>query len=181
MVRHLIFGVYILHQELHALHGDIKLANVLIDLTKTPMVVRISDFGLLAEITVNPSDPSNEFVVMEWLQDDHRMPPEFSHYNPSTGKWEDNKKTDGRFSLDMWMLGCLLWQLITGDIREERPSGIKFFFTDKAVNDPTFLKSELDKQHQQPPDLRQTVLEMLSFDPSHRPSAFKAFLQVRDL
>lgn len=81
------------------IHGDVKTDNVLIKLGKNNDIedVRLSDFNLSSPLQMYPSNQCRGTPVF--------MPPEMLCYNN-----EYNEK------VDLWSLGCLLFNLLTGSI-----------------------------------------------------------------
>jgi len=173
----LIDAVNILHsRQLFFLHGDLKLDNVLVDMGRSPPLARISDFGLMAPMSQSVPD-----TWMEYLQEDHRMPPEFSVLmDPATGTWGPNHSRAARFSLDIWMLGCMLWQLITGQIIEGT-SGSDFYFVSQAHLNPSPLATSLTAVPHVPLELKKLIMEMLDVNETQRPNAAAAHQRAKQI
>lgn len=157
--------------SLHVLHADLKLDNILVDVDHSPPLLRIADFGISAGIW-HPGalgDPS-------FIPEDHRVPPELAVFDGY--RWKTNENGDVRLSLDIWMLGCLLWQLITGIIVEGQ-SDADFYFVQRVHAGGSALRLALEQANHIHPTIRDLTMSKMSWDEAQRPVADEMLILLR--
>lgn len=144
-IKDLLVALYSFHFH-SIIHGDVKARNILVYRNNS---IKLTDFTLSRYGWSNPSDEAYTIT--------HR-PPEI---------W---RKQTWSYSADIWALGCVIHEMVTGKSL--------FPFQEKSKMHKTILCSE-KQGHILPPifsrpeykRVRQILFDCLTFDPFERPSA----------
>lgn len=179
VVRSLIEVVRTFH-SMGILHAELKLQTVRVDEADYPPTLRVIDFGISAGVW-HPSP----FTAPRFAPNVRISAPELVRgYNPhiepaivsagaSPVEFDENGTV--RLSLDIWMLGCLLWQLVTAQlVEEEEPD----FFVHRVRSGGVELRTALDGATHVHPVLRDQVLKMLAWNEATRPDAGEIYRDV---
>ena len=138
-------GLAAAHRE-DVVHRDIKPGNLLLTADGT---VKVADFGI-AHLPGSETTTAGEIIGTT-----HYLAPERA------------KGLPGGKASDVYALGCVLYQLVTGrtPFTAEHPTAILYQHVDTAPTPPSRLRPELG------PPLEDALLRMLAKNPADRPSA----------
>lgn len=171
-VKHILYNILEGLATIHScniIHGDLKPANIL--LNANPLTCVITDLGLAQGLW----ERLNKYVVSRW----YRAP-------------EIIEKKTYSLSADMWSIGCILYELVTGDILfpgepcgclsppdvNKKPSplevkgGIWDLINQEQITHTALKK--LSKMKNSNPYLVHLFSKLMMFDPSQRITAQKA-------
>jgi len=169
------------------LHADIKLANIMVEhpshhhSTSSGVLIpklRINDYGTSLKLPYNGKEMGGLVLTHHHhhLPPDHRIPPELIRDDGTT----DRNHPVGT-PLDIWALGCLLWQIVTRRIVEEDTTYNRYFFSYLVRFNNQWLRQQVDEAISlECPQLRNNIKAMLSFHESERPTAQAIFHDVSE-
>ncbi|WP_329000027.1 protein kinase [Kribbella sp. NBC_00709] len=156
LVRQAAAGLAAAHAE-GIVHRDIKPDNLLLT---NDGCVKVADFGIVRLL----DDPTTTLTSAgQIVGTSHFLSPERVLGRPAEP------------ASDVYALGCVLYQLVTGrpPFVSESPASVMFQHVQREPAPPTELRPEL------PSDLEALTLWMLTKDPARRPTALKIANGVR--
>jgi serine/threonine protein kinase len=134
--------------RVNIIHRDMKPGNIMI--TPVDEHVKIVDFGLAAFMELTTSNPPNVMLTPAYAAPERWL----------------RRRGDARS--DLYSLGCILYELLTGrtPFHEHSTERVHFSWAhlDETVPEPSRLVSGL------PADLDRLTLELLEKDPARRPA-----------
>ena len=170
-VKHIFYSILAGLAKIHScniIHGDLKPENIL--LNANPLICVITDLGLAQGVW----ELLNMYVFSRW----YRAP-------------EIIKGIKYSFSADIWSLGCILYELVTGDIlfrgtpcgylspdADEKPAplDVKGGVWDLIIEEQKTHKAikKFARMKNSDPDLVDLFGKLMMFEPSERITAQKA-------
>ncbi|MCQ2815874.1 MAG: protein kinase [archaeon] len=148
-----------LHNEQNVLHRDIKPENMMVQITNDDLpLVKLIDFGL-SEYKPIKGDKST--FLTDFVGTPEYAAPELMSYQPYDEK------------VDMWALGVLLYNMITGFV----PFSSKF--SSQLKEQIIFKKINFDNIEDE--NLRELCKRLLERDPEKRIEAKEALLEIREI
>lgn len=167
MFREILKAVQIIHKH-NVTHYDLKCDNVLLEDPVEDCQVTIGDFGE-CRMFVNSDDEN----CLANKGTEYIKSPEMLSLTIASRK--ENDKYDRRRKVgtsrisDIWSLGCLLYELLTGDLLFYHQDWVHFYIRCTSPNEELLTEEKLEKIHSNV-YLIDFLRYMLVRDPRHRPS-----------
>lgn len=176
--KEVLKAMQIIHNH-NVSHYDIKCDNVLLDDPIEDCQVTIGDFGE-SRMFVNSEDE----VCMRNKGTEYIKSPEMLLITVAAKKEHDKydrrRKVGTTRASDIWSLGCLLYELLTGEFLFYEADWVHFYIRCTSINEELLTEGRIDKLHQNT-YLIDFLKYMLVRDPRHRPTIDKALKRFEHL
>ncbi|WP_414506544.1 protein kinase domain-containing protein [Streptomyces sp. NEAU-L66] len=140
--------------RIHVIHRDLKPSNLMLTSNGTAKVL---DFGVAAALKSDPDEPR--------LTMTNEMPGTPGFISPEQGLGQDATARS-----DLYALGCVLYEIVTGKPPFEIDRGaVPVVLILRHISDKPLPVAEL--RPDTPPALAELTMRLLSKDPAERPSA----------
>ena len=162
IIKVLLYNVTALHNE-GIVHGDLKPNNILFQRTAANMyTAKLIDFD-------------SSFLEEDPPTDESDLQGDMVYFAPESFLFVAEEEAKITCKIDVFALGILLHQYLTGDVPYFDRSKYNYAF--EAALDGANITANLSI----PEELREIILSMLAKDPDERPSCAKVFNEVMAL
>ena len=176
--KEILKAMQIIHNH-NVAHYDLKCDNILLDDPIEDCQITIGDFGE-SRMFVNPEDE----VCMRNKGTEYIKSPEMLLITVAAKKEHDKydrrRKIGTTRASDIWSLGCLLYELLTGEFLFYEADWVHFYIRCTSVTEELLTEERIEKLHQNT-YLVDFLKYMLVRDPRHRPTIDKALKRFEHL
>lgn len=176
--KEVLKAIQIIHNH-NVAHYDLKCDNVLLDYPIEDCQVTIGDFGE-SRMFVNSEDE----VCMRNKGTEYIKSPEMLLITVAAKKEHDKydrrRKVGTTRASDIWSLGCLLYELLTGEFLFYEVDWVHFYIHCTSATEELLTEERIEKIHQNT-YLVDFLKYMLVRDPRHRPTIDKALKRFEHL